>query len=168
MESAIEVRSLVKDFASFTAVDHICFNLPEGGIRAFLGPNGAGKTTTIKLLTTALAPTSGHIRVAGHDPVRAPMLVRRAFGIVFQDPSLDDEPTARENLSLQATLYNVPRKEQGRRIEMPLGFAGLRQRRNDFVKQYCGGMKRRLEIAGAFLHQPRVLFFDEPTLGLDP
>ncbi|HTW69465.1 MAG TPA: ATP-binding cassette domain-containing protein [Acetobacteraceae bacterium] len=164
----IEVRDLVKVFGSFTAVDHICFSVPRGGIRAFLGPNGAGKTTTIKMLTTVLAPTSGRIRIAGHDPVRQPMLVRRAFGIVFQDPSLDDELTALENLALHAALYGVPRKEQGQRVESLLGFVGLWERRDDYVKHFSGGMKRRLEIARAFLHQPRVLFLDEPTLGLDP
>ena len=125
MESMIEVRDLVKAFGTLIAVDHICFNVPVGCIRAFLGPNGAGKTTTIKMLTTVLAPTSGQIRIAGHDPVRHPMQVRRAFGIVFQDPSLDDELTAHENLALHAALYGVPRKEQGQRFEALLGFVGL-------------------------------------------
>jgi ABC-2 type transport system ATP-binding protein len=168
MTAMIEVRDLVKAFGTFKAVDGISFSVGEGTIRAFLGPNGAGKTTTIKMLTTVLSPTSGWIRVAGFDPVHERAAVRRAFGIVFQDPSLDDELTAQENMSLHGALYNVPRKELRRRIDALLQFVGLSDRRNEYVKQFSGGMKRRLEIARAFLHQPRLLFLDEPTIGLDP
>jgi ABC-2 type transport system ATP-binding protein len=168
MAAMIEVHDLVKAFGTFKAVDGISFSVPEGTIRAFLGPNGAGKTTTIKILTTVLAPTSGRIAVAGHDPVRERGAVRRSFGIVFQDPSLDDELTAQENMALHGVLYDVPRKLLRERMEALLGFVGLWERRNDYVKQFSGGMKRRLEIARAFLHGPRLLFLDEPTIGLDP
>jgi ABC-2 type transport system ATP-binding protein len=168
MAAMIEVCDLVKEFGTFTAVDHVSFSVPEGQIRAFLGPNGAGKTTTIKILTTVLAPTSGRIRVAGHDPAREPRLVRRAFGIVFQDPSLDNEQTAYENMELHGVLYHVPRKIRTERIERLLKTFELWERRRDYVKTFSGGMKRRLEIARGFLHTPKILFLDEPTLGLDP
>jgi len=168
MTAMIDVHDLVKNFGSFCAVDHVSFAVPEGQIFGFLGPNGAGKTTTIKMLTTVLIPTSGAIRVNGHDPQREQHQVRRSFGIVFQDPSLDSELTGWENMELHGVLYGVPSAERREKIESLLKFVELWDRRDDFVKQYSGGMKRRLEVARALLHKPKILFLDEPTIGLDP
>jgi len=168
MAAIIEARDLVKEFDGFAAVDHISFAVSAGVIFGFLGPNGAGKTTTIKMLTTVLAPTSGWLRIAGHDPVREPLLVRRSFGIVFQDPSLDEELTAYENMELHGVLYDLPRPVRRQRLEALLRLVGLWERRGDYVKRFSGGMKRRLEIVRALQHQPRILFLDEPTSGLDP
>ena len=168
MGDMILVKDLVKNYGDFCAVNHISFAVPEGVIFGFLGPNGAGKTTTIKMLTTVLDPTSGSIRVNGHDPTREQKQVRRSFGIVFQDPSLDDELTAYENMDLHGILYGVPRSDRRERIDMLVDFVGLGDRKKDFVKTYSGGMKRRLEVARALLHTPRILFLDEPTIGLDP
>ncbi len=168
MGEMISVHDLVKNYGQFCAVNHISFTVPEGVIFGFLGPNGAGKTTTIKMLTTVLDPTSGKILVNGHDPTREQKQVRRSFGIVFQDPSLDDELTAYENMDLHGILYGVPHGERKKRIDMLVDFVGLGDRKNNLVKEYSGGMKRRLEVARALLHKPRILFLDEPTIGLDP
>jgi len=168
LSDMIDVCDLVKTFGKFCAVDHVSFSVPEGQIFGFLGPNGAGKTTTIKMLTTVLTPTSGAIRVNGYDPQRQQNQVRRSFGIVFQDPSLDSELTGWENMELHGVLYGVPSPERKERIESLFKFVELYDRRNDFVKTYSGGMKRRLEIARALLHNPKILFLDEPTIGLDP
>src|SRR6266478_86333 len=164
----IRVQNLVKRFGDFTAVNDISFEVPKGEIFAFLGPNGAGKTTTIKMLTTLLAPTSGSLELNGLDPARQQNEVRQQFGIVFQDPSLDQDLTAAENLELHGVLYHVPKKVRRQRSEMLLKLFELWDRRDTLVKQFSGGMKRRLEIARGFLHTPRILFLDEPTLGLDP
>jgi len=164
----IHAQDLVKTFGTVKAVDGVSFDVREGEIFAFLGPNGAGKTTTIQMLTTLQAPTSGSIRIDGLDPKTQPHEVRRRFGIVFQDPSLDGELTALENLELHGVLYRVPRKLRLERSEMLLKLFELWEKRDAFVKTFSGGMKRRLEIARGFLHTPRILFLDEPTLGLDP
>ena len=164
----IEVKNLVRTFGAVRAVDDISFEVAEGEIFAFLGPNGAGKSTTIKVLTTLLRPTSGTIRVAGYDPVAEPNEVRRSFGIVFQDPAVDEELTAWENMEFHGALYGVPRTERHRRIDELLRFVELYDRRKSLVKEFSGGMRRRLEIARGLLHTPRIIFLDEPTLGLDP
>jgi len=163
----IRVQNLTKKFAEFTAVNDISFEVPKGEIFAFLGPNGAGKTTTIKMLTTLLPPTSGSLELNGLDPARQQNEVRQQFGIVFQDPSLDQDLTAEENMELHGVLYHVPRKVRHERAEMLLNLFELWDRRLTLVKKFSGGMKRRLEIARGFLHTPKILFLDEPTLGLD-
>jgi len=164
----IRVRNLVKTFGTFTAVNDVSFNVAEGEIFAFLGPNGAGKTTTIKMLTTLLKPTSGSIELDGLNPEMKQNEVRRRFGIVFQDPSLDGDLTAEENMEIHGVLYHVPHKIRRHRTEELLKQFELWDRRKDQVKKFSGGMKRRLEIARGFLHTPKILFLDEPTLGLDP
>ncbi|HLN19027.1 MAG TPA: ATP-binding cassette domain-containing protein, partial [Patescibacteria group bacterium] len=166
--SIIEVKNLVKRFDDFIAVNGISFDVRQGEIFAFLGPNGAGKSTTIKILTTLLTKTDGEIKLNGFDPTDDPEEVRRSFGIVFQDPSLDDELTAWENLEFHGVLYNVPKKIRREKIKKFLEFVELWERKDDLVKEFSGGMKRRLEIARGFLHNPKILFLDEPTLGLDP
>ena len=164
----IRVQHLVKKFGDFTAVDNISFEVARGEIFAFLGPNGAGKTTTIKMLTTLLAPTGGTLEIDRLNPARHQHEVRTKFGIVFQDPSLDQDLTAWENMDLHGVLYHVPRKVRRERAETLLKLFELWDRKDSPVKQFSGGMKRRLEIARGFLHTPKILFLDEPTLGLDP
>ena len=168
MKNIIEIKNLTKKFKDFTAVNDINFNVKKGEIFAFLGPNGAGKTTTIKMLTTLASPTSGTILINGYDPTKQQEQARASFGIVFQDPSLDDELTAYENMNMHGMLYKVKRKDRKERIEQLLKFVELWDRKDDLIKHFSGGMKRRLEIARGFLHHPKILFLDEPTIGLDP
>ena len=164
----IRVQHLVRTFGTVTAVNDVTFDVRQGETFAFLGPNGAGKTTTIKMLTTVLRPTSGTLELDGLDPVAQSTEVRKRFGVVFQDPSLDSELTAWENCDIHGVLYHVPRRVRRERAETLLNLFELWDRRNDLVKTFSGGMRRWLEIARGLLHTPKVLFLDEPTQGLDP
>ena len=150
-----------------TAVNDVSFSVERGEIFGFLGPNGAGKTTTIGMLCTLLRPTSGTATLNGYDITKQPHLVRKSIGLVFQDPSLDERLTARENLEFHARLYNVPWEIARDRIDRMLDMVELASRQDDLVRNFSGGMKRRLEIARGLIHHPRILFLDEPTLGLD-
>lgn len=166
-KSMISATNLVKRFGDLTAVDRINFEVKQGEIFAFLGPNGAGKSTTIKMLTTMLRPTEGELRLNGHNVTKDRELARQAFGIVFQDPSLDEELSAYENMELHAALYSIPRSERETRIKNLLELVELWKRKDSMIKTFSGGMRRRLEIARGLLHEPEILFLDEPTLGLD-
>jgi ABC-2 type transport system ATP-binding protein len=167
-DAILDVRELSKRFGRFTAVDAISFSVGEGEIYGIVGPNGAGKTTTIKMLATLLPPSSGTAFVAGHDVVRHAPDVRRAIGYVPQLLSADGALTGYENLLVFAKLYDVPARERKKRIEDSLNLMGLSEFAHKLVRSYSGGMIRRLEIAQAVLHRPRVLYLDEPTVGLDP
>ncbi len=164
---AIDVRNLTKRFDGFTAVDSISFEVEEGEVFGLLGPNGAGKTTTINMLSTILKPNSGSAKVAGYDIVKERDNVRRSIGIVFQEPALDNKLTGRENLEFHAMMYGMSKEERKKRIGEVLELVDLSDKADVLVENYSGGMKRRLEIARGLIHKPKVLFLDEPTLGLD-
>jgi ABC-2 type transport system ATP-binding protein len=164
----IKIRSLVKKYGDHIAVDSLTLDINENEVFGLLGSNGAGKTTTIHMLATLLRPSSGSATVNGYDVVQEPAKVRSSIGIVFQAPSSDDILTGYENLQLHSMLYNVPRHTRKQRIDEVLKLVGLTERKHDQVKTYSGGMRRRLEIARGLLHKPKVMFLDEPTLGLDP
>ncbi len=165
---AVVVENLVKAFGEFKAVNGISFKVREGEIFGLLGPNGAGKTTAIKMLTTLLPPTSGRAKVAGFEIKNKQNEVRKNIGIIFQDPSLDEDLTGKENLEFHAILYNIEKKKRDEKIGEVLKLVELEDKADVLVKNYSGGMKRRLEIGRGLIQEPKVLFLDEPTVGLDP
>ena len=168
MTAAVVVQELTKSFGTLVAVDRVSFTIEQGEIFGLLGPNGAGKTTTLSMLSTVLEPTSGTAEITGIDIKKDQDGVRKAIGIVFQDQSLDEELTAWENMDFHGRLYRIPKEVREQRTEELLKLVELYDRRNDIVKTFSGGMRRRLEIARGLLHHPQVLFLDEPTIGLDP
>jgi ABC-2 type transport system ATP-binding protein len=168
MPHAIETHQLTKMYNSLKAVDTLDIAVESGEVFGLLGPNGAGKTTALSMLCTILKPTSGTATVNGFDIVREANIVRKSIGIVFQDPSVDDRLTARENLYMHANLYGVPASEQKERITRILKLVELEDRADDLLRTYSGGMRRRLELGRGLIHYPKVLFLDEPTVGLDP
>jgi len=168
MTTAVAVQELTKSFGTLVAADRVSFTIEQGEIFGLLGPNGAGKTTTLSMLSTILEPTSGTAEIMGIDIKKDQDGVRKAIGIVFQDQSLDEELTAQENMDFHGRLYRIPKGVREQRTEELLKLVELYDRRNDIVKTFSGGMRRRLEIARGLLHHPQVLFLDEPTIGLDP
>src|SRR5579862_5163917 len=166
-ESIIKATKVVKTYGNVKAVRGISFDVKAGEIFAFLGPNGAGKSTTISMLTTMLQPTAGKLFLNGYDVEKEQAGARKSFGIVFQDPALEEELTAYENMKIHAVMYHIPLAEQAGRIEDLMKLVDLWGRKDSYVKTYSGGMRRRLEIARGLLHHPTILFLDEPTLGLD-
>jgi len=167
MDKIIEVKNLTKKFKDFVAVNNINFDVQEGEIFAFLGPNGAGKSTSIKIMTTILEPTSGEVKINGFDVRKEQNKVRESIGIIFQDSSLDEDLTAYENLYYHAALYRISKRGIKDKINNILDYVGLFDRKDDYVKNFSGGMRRRVEIARGLLHNPKILFLDEPTIGLD-
>ncbi len=166
--AAIQARDLTKRFGTFTAVDHVNFEVKRGELFGLLGPNGAGKTTLSRMLTTLIVPTSGQGLVAGLDVAREPVRVREAIGVIPQALTSDMDLTGWENVDLYGGYYNLPRRVRRERAEHLIHMVGLTERANDLVQTYSGGMRRRLEIARGLIHSPQVLFLDEPTIGLDP
>jgi len=164
---AIELKELTKEFNGFTAVDRVSFNVKQGELFGLLGPNGAGKTTTIKMLATLLVPTSGEAKISGYDVYRDRNEVRNSIGIVFQETALDSKLTGFENLDFHSVMYGMNKKNRVKKIREVLQLVELTDKADQLVEKYSGGMKRRLEIARGLIHEPEVLFLDEPTLGLD-
>ena len=165
---AVEVTGLTKRFGSFTAVDNVSFDVPDGEMFGFLGPNGAGKTTLMRMLTTLIIPTGGSAKIAGFDVVTNPADVRRQIGVISQAMTSDLDLTGYENLDIYGRFYGVPARERKERIKYLLDMVGLSSRAGELVAAYSGGMRRRLEVARGLVHRPKILFLDEPSSGLDP